>query len=249
MEYPIKSADDLPVFEYVLDWVRDTADAPDYLADAAKTIGESGVVATWINIPLELHGWLERSETMMLGLENPELMDRLVGKMWAGQIKLAESALMKGSDVIMFGIPGTELTSPPLYRKYALPYAKQIVALAKKHGKCSYLHSCGKVQSLLNEIKDMHPSIFETFAPPPEGDTSDIAATRDFIGRDIVAKGNMNLTFFTNSTADEVYKKGQEIISQAGDRFILSVADVLLGSHKEENVAALVRAGHERRLQ
>ena len=246
LEYPIKSKADFKAFEYVLDWIGSIGEAPSVVSEAAKGIGESGVVSTWINIPLELHGWMERAETMMFAMEDTETMDSLVEKMWNGQLMIAKSLLEKGSDVILMGVPGTELTSPSLYRKYVVPYAKEIVNLVKSRGKWSYIHSCGKIQNLLNEISEIHPTIFETFSPPPEGDTLDIAATRDIIGRDIVAKGNMNLTFLQNSTPEEVYTAGQEIIRKAGaDRFVLSVADVLLGCHPRENVEALVKAGHD----
>jgi uroporphyrinogen-III decarboxylase len=109
---------------------------------------------------------------------------------------------------------------------------------------------CGHVKHLLAGIREIHPTVLETLAPPPEGDIEDIAAARDALGRDIVAKGNINLTFMANASPEEVYKAGRRIIEQAGpDRFILSVADVLLDYHPLENVKALVRAGHDVKFQ
>jgi len=59
----------------------------------------------------------------------------------------------------------------------------------------------------------------------------------------------MNLTFLAKASPQEVYQAGQQIIRRAGaERFILGVADVLLGNHAVENVEALVRAGHEYEL-
>jgi len=245
-EFPIKSTDDLPAFEYVMDWIAAEPDAPAVIAEIASGIGEAGLIHPWMIVPLELFGWIEREEAMVFALESPDRMRRLCEKIHTGQMRMAASALAKGADILAFGIPGTELTSPPLFREFALPYARDLAELAAQRQRWSLLHMCGKIGQLLDEIAAINPSLFETCAPPPEGDTLDIGAVRDRIGRDITAKGNMNLTFLATATPAEVYRKGREIIQQAGtDRFMLSVSDVLLANHPPENVRALVRAGHE----
>jgi hypothetical protein len=250
MEYPIKSRDDFAAFEYVLDWVADIGETTGSVDEAVKEIGEDGVVSAWIDIPLELFGWQERSDTMILAMEDPERMERLCRKIWKGQRKMAESALQKGADVIMRGVPGTELVSPCLFKKHVVPYAREIADIAREAGRWSYMHLCGKIQRLLDQINEIHPAVFETFSPPPEGDTADIGAVRDKIGRDIVAKGNMGLTFLQYAEPGEVYEAGREIIEKAGcERFILSVADVILESHSRRNVEALIQAGHDYKLR
>src|SRR5665647_427687 len=120
LEYPIKSKDDFAVFEYVMDWIADIGEVPETIAEAVNEVGEDGVVLAGIEIPLELFGWQERSESMVLAMEDTDLMNRLCQKMWKGQKKMAESALMKGADFIMMGVPGTELTSPDLFRRHVV---------------------------------------------------------------------------------------------------------------------------------
>lgn len=250
VEYPIKSRGDFAAFEYVMDWVADIGETAGSFDEAVKEIGEDGLVSAWIDIPLELLGWQERSQTMLLAMEDPERMERLCRKIWKGQRKMAESALKKGADVIMMGVPGTELVSPSLFIRHVVPYAREIAGMTREAGRWSYLHLCGKIQRLLDEINEIHPAVFETFSPPPEGDTVDIGAVRDKIGRDITAKGNMGLTFLQRAEPRDVYEAGREIIRKAGSEgFILSVADVILGCHPRRNVEALIQAGHDCKLR
>ena len=249
MEYPLKSKDDLKTFRYIMDWITEIAAAPSVIREAGKSIGEDGVTMAWVALPLELNGWMERSQTMLLAIEEPDLMDDLCRHLHQSQYKMAERAFDDGIDLIVFGVAGTELVSPDLFRRHVTPFARELTDLARKRGRWSYLHMCGKIQKLLDQIAEINPTVFETFAPPPEGDTDNIGKTRDRIGRHIVAKGNMNLTFLATATPEDVYRAGQEIITSAGsDRFILGVADGLLANHPQENVRALIRAGHDFRI-
>ncbi|MFC1453195.1 uroporphyrinogen decarboxylase family protein [Verrucomicrobiota bacterium] len=249
LEYPIKSEEDFRPFNYVLEWIADVAEAPDAIAEAAHYILEDGLVHTWVAIPLELLGWIERSQAMIFALEEPARMREMCETIHRGQIGMMANALEKGSDIIAFGIVGTEITSPDMFQEFAKPYARDFADLARTCGRWSLLHMCGHVKLLLDDIREIGPTVLETLAPPPEGDTEDIAAARDTLGRDIVAKGNMPLTFLANASPAEVRAEGRRIIEKAGpDRFILGCADVLLDYHPRENVEALVRAGHEWRL-
>lgn len=245
-EYPVKAPEDLRVLEYVADWTKDIGEAPAAIAAAAAGIGEAGVVHTWLTVPLELCGWTEGYKAMMLALEEPARMRGLCDKIHAGQIAMMTSAMAKGSDILAFGIPGTELTSPDLFREFALPYAREFVERAEAAGKRTLLHMCGHVSQLLDLIQEIHPTVLETLAAPPEGDVEDINAARDMLGRDIVAKGNLSITFLAQAEPEAVYAEARRIIAHAGaDRFILGVSDVLLGHHAFDNIAALARAGHE----
>ena len=250
LEYPVKSPDDFRAFQYVMEWIVDVAEAPDTVADAAQGVGEDGLVHTWVAIPLELLGWIERSEAMIFAMEEPRRMRELCDTIHCGQMKMMASAIEKGSDIIAFGVVGTEITSPDMFREFAKPYAREFTELARSHSRWSLLHMCGHVKLLLDDIREIRPTVLETLAPPPEGDTDDIAAARDRLGSDIVAKGNMPLTFLANASPDEVCAEGRRIIERAGpDRFILGCADVLLDYHPRENVEALVRAGREYQLR
>ncbi len=246
LEYPIKSYADLKPFRYVLDLVAEAAEAPDSIAEAAGGIGEDGLVHTWVAVPLELLGWIQRSQAMILALEEPGRMRELCDAIHKGQTRLMESAIDKGADIIAFGIVGTEITSPDMFREFAKPYASDLSRLAQARGRWTLLHMCGHVKRLLEDIRDIGPTVLETLAPPPEGDTEDIANARKRLGPEIVLKGNMPLTRLAQDTPEEIYALGRRIIEEAGaDRFMLGCADVLLDYHPRANVEALVRAGHD----
>jgi hypothetical protein len=251
LEYPLKSIEDLPAFEYILtqsieivssiDTFEDITQAAAYVEEA-----ETGVILVWLSIPIELLGWMDRADSQILAMDYPDKMKELSDLIHNYQLKLAEIVLRSGADMIIVGIPGIELTSPVLLDKYAFPYAGELIELAGSMGKWSHFHMCGKTKTLLSKIKELNPTILETLSPPPEGNIDNLAEAREILGNDVIMKGNMNITFLNNATPDEVYNKGLEIIQEAGKRnFILGVSDTLNDYHPVENVKALIKAAHD----
>lgn len=250
-EYPLKSIDDLPAFEYILTQsieIVSSIDTFDDITQAAAYVKETetGVILVWLAIPIELLGWMDRVESQLFAMDYPEKMKKLSDLIHKYQFKLAEIVLRSGADMIIVGIAGIELTSPTLLDKYAFPYAGELIELAKSKGKWSHFHMCGKTKTLLTRIKEVNPTILETLSPPPEGNVDNLTEARELLGNDIIMKGNMNISFLKDATPDQVYEKGLEIIDQAGKRnFILGVSDTLNYYHPVENVKALIKAAHD----
>lgn len=65
----------------------------------------------------------------------------------------------------------TTLISPALYRKYCLPLKKRARKLMHRAGKHYMLHMCGCLQDLLPDILEAGADSWESFTPPPIGDT------------------------------------------------------------------------------
>jgi len=65
----------------------------------------------------------------------------------------------------------TTLVSPALYEKYCLPLKKRACEIAKGAGKHYMLHMCGCLKGLLPYIHEVGADSWESFTPPPIGDT------------------------------------------------------------------------------
>ena len=87
----------------------------------------------------------------------------------------------------------------------------------------------------------------KNFTLPATGDQN--LSLSDFSGRSLI------IYFYPKDNTPGCTREGQDFrafypqFEEAGaDRFILSVADVLLANHSVENVEALVRAGHDHKF-
>lgn len=65
----------------------------------------------------------------------------------------------------------TTLISPAFYRKYCLPLKKKACELMHQRGKHYMLHMCGCLKGLLPDILEAGADSWESFTPPPIGDT------------------------------------------------------------------------------
>ncbi|HBG26268.1 MAG TPA: uroporphyrinogen-III decarboxylase-like protein, partial [Phycisphaerales bacterium] len=52
------------------------------------------------------------------------------------------------------GFKTQTLLSPDIYRKYLFPFYKKLVGVIHSHGKFAILHSCGKIDSVMDDIID-----------------------------------------------------------------------------------------------
>ena len=63
------------------------------------------------------------------------------------------------------------LVSPDLYERYCLPLKKKACEMITAAGKHCMLHMCGCLKDLLPQIQEIGADSWESFTPPPIGDT------------------------------------------------------------------------------
>ena len=99
------------------------------------------------------------------------------------------------------------LSSPAMFRQFCVPYLRQVVELAHRHGKKFLLHVCGAVRPLLPMIVEAGVDLLEPIQVRAEG--MDPAGLKRDFGRDLCFYGGIDLQQVLcqgspQSVADEV---------------------------------------------
>lgn len=202
-----------------------TAVDREYFDDARRYMGEAGVVAPMVSLPCLSH----RQDEMLAYYDDPDRVRQ--EKRAAGEAMLARTReiLSWQPDVLMIGNSGMMLFNPPaVFRDLALPFMKELTAMAKAHGVPTHLHCCGTEKTLIQiaaEETDLNG--IEPLETPPMGDCilSDI---KQRFGDKLALKGNLHTTdIMLMGSVQDVERACKQAIDDAagGGGFILSTGD------------------------
>jgi len=114
-----------------------------------------------------------------------------------------------------WGFKTQPMLSPADMRKYVFPWHKQIAAAAHHAGKPAILHSCGNLDSVMNDIivdigYDAKHSYEDAIKPVEE-------AYEELHGK-IAVLGGIDVDFITRSTPDQVYRRSRAMLERADAR-------------------------------
>jgi uroporphyrinogen decarboxylase len=137
---------------------------------------------------------------------------------------------------------GPDMVSPEMYRHYALPYEKQVVAAAKKAGLPHVLHICGDTLPVLEDMLETGSVGFDLdYKTDPRGAHRLLKDKATFIGN-LDPSGVLTL-----GSPDLVEIKTRELIEVFSDtpRFVLNSGCAIPATTPEENIRTLVRVARE----
>jgi uroporphyrinogen decarboxylase len=133
---------------------------------------------------------------------------------------------------------GPELISPGMYRRFALPYEKDLVIVAKGLGLPYVLHICGNTSLIL---KDM----VSTGADGLELDyKTDGRIAHDLMKDQCTFFGNLDpVSVLALGSRDLVERKTQELVEMFSDasRFVLNAGCAIPPDTPQENIRAMIR--------
>jgi len=118
------------------------------------------LVATIPGGPLENITFMMGFETFSYALvEQPDLVQAIadrVDEVLCQCVEVTASLECVGAQWINddMGFKGGTLVSPEVLRKYVLPTQKKLAEIAHRHGKPVFLHSCGKLDAIMDELID-----------------------------------------------------------------------------------------------
>jgi len=161
-------------------------------------------------------------------------------------IRTGVDMVRHGLDMVRIGAAACCLLSPDLYRRFALPYQKELIRAVQSAGGIVHLHLCGNVKHLLDVLPQTGAAILETITPPPLGDTT-LWEAKAAVGRRMCLKGNLSPTgALRNGTVAQCLHEARECLAAGseGGGFIFSVADNLAPGTPEENIAAVAELVH-----
>ena len=114
-----------------------------------------------------------------------------------------------------WGFKSQPMLSPDAMRTYVFPWHKKIVAAIHASGKPAILHSCGNLESVMDDIiDDMRydgKHSYEDVIMPVED-------CYDRWGRRIAILGGIDLDFICRSSPEDVHRRSQAILERSAQR-------------------------------
>lgn len=178
--------------------------------------------------------------------DDPDGARRAIGAFAEAAAALAAEMVRRGANLIRIGEADSCLTSPMMFRQFAIEPLRVVCDAIAAAGGYACVHMCGRVAHVLDVLPDTHAPVLETLTPPPTGDVT-LAEAKAAVGARMCLKGNLDPVHVVGPGSPElVAERTREClqIGAPGGGFILSVADCLAPGTPEENletIATVVR--------
>jgi len=227
VEHKIKSLEDVAIYQYLIE-SQQYYSTYDYYLDISEEIGDEGVAATIAPItPFEtlLEVEIGMSNFHYLLHDHPREMRELMDLMHRKNLDACEIVAQSPAEVaIIYENTSTSNMSPSMFPEYVLGYLNDYADIFHRSGKWLFVHMCGKLRSIVNEVGQGEYDGVVDIAPPPTGDL-DLAEVKEFLGERMVVMGGIDATTFA-SLKPEAMKEHVWILL---DR-LPSIEGVILGS-------------------
>lgn len=213
----------------------------DVIEKIIKRVGANYSIHGEITSPFDYFIDLLGLDNAMISLiDNPEKCLWILDHFTRLIKNLAIEMCSTGIDAIKISSPfaGSGFISPDDYKKFVLPFEKEIAIAVRKMNVHIYTHTCGAINDRLEMIFESGVSGIECLDPPPIGDVElDDAISR--IGNKGFIKGNIDsVNTLLNSTDEEIIldvKKRIEV-GKSINGFILSTACSIAPPVKKEKI-------------
>ncbi len=248
VEYPIRSPADLELFEAFQPPVG-KASVED-VRRARQAVGESGVVAPWIQGAFNLLAIYYRKvdDLLMDALLDPDFFHRMMEYFQERYLVFVRQVIEAGADVLSYGgnIANGKMVSPEFFRRFIWPHEKRFIDSIQALGVPVLYHNCGYARGLLPIYPSLGLRAYESLTPPPYGDTVLEEAVQAF-GRGTTLLGGIDqLDLLRKGTIGEIGAATRKVLDTVRGRcsFILGTTDYFNENTPRESILALSEAGH-----
>ena len=228
-EYPIKTIEDIEVMKYILE--NSTINfLKDNFKKAQQQFGNHGVVSTYI-----LKSPYQKLVTQLIGLTRlvvllkrfPEKVENFMKFLehWDDQLylQLAKSPLK----IVNFGENlDSNLSPPPYFEKYLIPYYKKRVQQLHQSGKYCHIHIDGSLRDFLPYLEELPFDGLEALTGKPQGDVT-LEEIKESIGNKILLDGIPSILFLKEYSNDYVIDYVRQVLDLFFPRLILGISDEL----------------------
>jgi len=211
------------------------------MPDGMMGIGMTGGV-------LEFATWLMGYQTLSYGLlDHPDLIKDVFDRV--GEVLVSIHTTMSQMDFIGamsmgddMGFRTSTMISPEHLRRYVFPWQKKIVDAAHAQGKPFILHSCGKLDKIMDDLIDFlkidaKHSYEDTIMP--------VIEAKKRYGNRISILGGVDIDFLCRATTDEVRKYTRNVLEQCapGGGYCLGTGNSVANYIKLENYLTMLDEG------
>jgi uroporphyrinogen-III decarboxylase len=229
-ERMIKSVDDYPVVEYLLEH---TEYLPSYelIEEVATESGDNGLPiggAGWTAIHSLMYEYIGYDQCFYHMYDYPREFERLLQILRERRLEVRRTAALSPAQILMVGCNWSDsITSPSIFGEYFLPELAEAVNLVHAHGKLTTCHVDGDMRRLLKLFTQTGVDVAEALAPHPMGNYT-LAEAREAFGDRMTIWGGIPTPLFTDSYSDEEFDDYvRDIIATVAPRgrFVLSMGD------------------------
>lgn len=231
VEFPIKTIDDIPALKCLLEHRNIVLDPDAYNSNIHKwNDGKRAVPTTFLpRIPilqliLEYMGF---ESTIYALYENPAEIEGLMEFIEEADNAIYEVTKKSSLKLANFGDNlHSDLISPPLFKKYALPHYQRRSAELHSAGIYCYPHWDGNVKPILHFSTQCGFDGVEAITPKPQGDV-DIDDIAQNIGDLILLDGIPAVSFLPWEKEKDLIKIVEKLLSTFAPNLILGISDEL----------------------
>jgi len=213
--------------------------------------GDRYVVCS-IGFSLFERAWTLRgmANLLMDMVEEPEFVDSLLDAICDQDLELVAEAVRHDIDAVYFGDDWGQqrglLMGPTHWRRFIKPRIARLYGAVKAAGKRVFIHSCGDVDELFEDLIQAGLDVFNPFQP----EVMDVYAVKKQYGDRLSFLGGMSIQrVMPFGTADEVRQEARRLMDQigAGGGYILAPSHDIPRDVPVENILALIEAVHDQR--
>jgi uroporphyrinogen-III decarboxylase len=125
--------------------------------------------------------------------EEPDRSAVVLGRFASGVARIAREQALLGIDALKISSPyaGAGFISPGFYRRFVLPFEREIAESVRPFGVPAYTHTCGAIGDRLEMMAESGAAGLECLDPPPLGNVElEDAVSR--VGDRLFIKGNID---------------------------------------------------------
>lgn len=228
-EHAIKTPEDIPVIEYLLDRTTFTFNEPGFNL-AEEVLGDMGITQSYymrspfMRCVLNYIGF--ETSVIMLKRHRPAILD-FMKFLSEWDDAMYDTIVACPMQVLNFGenIDGN-LVSPRFFKDFCIPYYNKRIDQVHDAGKFCHVHMDGSLKDLLPLVKETRFDGVEAATPVPQGDVT-VQEIKDGLGDKVLLDGIPATLFMKQFPVAALEATTREIIELFGDRLILGVSDEL----------------------
>ena len=221
-----------------------------FFADIPEKLSRYGDCFRVFKIGFSLYerAWTLRGmENLMMDfLDHPDFVRRLLRSIADYNIAHFTEALKYDIDAVYFGDDWGQQTGLQmglrLWRQFIFPELKRMYSLVRDAGKCVFIHSCGKVDELFDDLTGIGLNCFNPFQPEVM-DVFDIL--KKYRGRLAFHGGLSTQRTLPYGSVDDVINATRKLLGAGADGgYVFAPAHAVEGDVPLENMLAFIEVLH-----
>ncbi|MFX0059912.1 MAG: hypothetical protein ACFE85_19275 [Candidatus Hodarchaeota archaeon] len=229
IEYPIKTVDDFKIMKYILDNTQLSFSDKNY-KKGEDLFGDRGVLSTYLwHSPYQklVTEYLGFSQTILFLKRYKRQTEEFMIFLEQWDNKMYELFARSPLKIINFGENiDANLSPPPYFETYLIPYYKKRLNQLRKAGKFCHIHIDGSLRDLLPYLSELPFDGYEALTAQPQGDVS-IEEIKNAIEDKILLDGIPSILFLPEYSISYVEEYTNKVLELFSPNLILGISDEL----------------------